>query len=376
MKQRGLRIAIAAAGRFHVLDLARELLAHGHDVKFYSYVPPSWGPRFGFPATRMVGLLPFVAPLVLWQRRRPDFQPHLRERLMHLALERLVRMSLRPCDVFIGMSGIYLDAPLAAKHLYGARYILERGSRHILDQHAILAASPSEQPSGFTVRRELRGYAAADRISIPSIQVRDSFNCDPSLRDKLVVNPYGVDLEVFRSRDAAPEGRPRLLFVGKWSWQKGVDVLVAAVRRLRGTVELLHVGPLGDVPFPDEPGFTHVEPVAQNALVSYYHSAHLLVLPSRQDGYGMVLNQALATGLPVIGSDHSGAVDLAANPLLRERTWVVRAGDLESLGKALEDVLSAVRHNGIEPVSDAQREVLSWQAYGARYNADLQAMMT
>ena len=36
---RRLRIAIATAGRFHVLDLARELNALGYAVDFYSYVP-------------------------------------------------------------------------------------------------------------------------------------------------------------------------------------------------------------------------------------------------------------------------------------------------------------------------------------------------
>jgi hypothetical protein len=44
-----LRVAIATAGRFHVLDLARELNALGYAVDFYSYVPKTRALRFGLP---------------------------------------------------------------------------------------------------------------------------------------------------------------------------------------------------------------------------------------------------------------------------------------------------------------------------------------
>lgn len=46
----GPRIALATAGRFHVLDLARELCQLGEDVRFYSYVPKSQALRYGLPA--------------------------------------------------------------------------------------------------------------------------------------------------------------------------------------------------------------------------------------------------------------------------------------------------------------------------------------
>ena len=44
-----LRVAIATAGRFHVLDLARELNAIGYLVDFYSYLPKAQVLRFGLP---------------------------------------------------------------------------------------------------------------------------------------------------------------------------------------------------------------------------------------------------------------------------------------------------------------------------------------
>src|SRR5688572_17222834 len=90
-----LRIAIAAAGRFHVLDLARELHAIGHRVKFYSYVPQSRSRSFALPAECHVSLMPFALPALAWQRLAPGFLPRLRERIMYAALNYAAILRLR-----------------------------------------------------------------------------------------------------------------------------------------------------------------------------------------------------------------------------------------------------------------------------------------
>src|SRR5438552_10053253 len=117
---RRLNIAIATGGRFHVLDLARELHELGHQVKFYSYVPRTRARRFGLPDECHVSLLPLVLPAVAWQGLMPRLMPEMRERVLYASLNRAVIMRLRPCDVFICMSGIYLEAARFAKGRYGA----------------------------------------------------------------------------------------------------------------------------------------------------------------------------------------------------------------------------------------------------------------
>ena len=77
-----LRIAIATGGRFHVLDLARELDALGHEVRFYSYVPKARALKFGLPARCHVSLLPFMWPLIAWERLLPNAAPEMREKLL------------------------------------------------------------------------------------------------------------------------------------------------------------------------------------------------------------------------------------------------------------------------------------------------------
>ena len=159
-----LRIAIATLGRFHVLDLARELSALGHDVRFYSYVPRGRAIRFGLPAHCHVSLLVLLWPLVALSRvfRRLPLAAAV-DRLLQLAANAAVRLRLQPCDVFIGMAGIYLEAAEHAKNRYGAKIVIERGSTHIETQRDILAKIQERHPkagvvSDWTVDRELRGY--------------------------------------------------------------------------------------------------------------------------------------------------------------------------------------------------------------------------
>src|SRR5215469_15817111 len=99
---RALNIAIATNQRFHVLDLARELHALGHHVRFYSCVPRAQ--RFGLPDECHVSLLALALLAVAWQWLMPRLLPRVLERVRYALLNYAVMLRLRPCDVFICMS--------------------------------------------------------------------------------------------------------------------------------------------------------------------------------------------------------------------------------------------------------------------------------
>ncbi|TCT03970.1 glycosyltransferase family 4 protein [Aquabacter spiritensis] len=373
-----MKIGIATFGRFHVLDLARELDGLGAEVRFYSCVPRKRALRFGLPERCYRGLATLAAPAVGWHILAPRLLPRLQERAFVHALNAAVIARLEPCDAFICMSGLYLEAARFAKRRFGAKVWLERGSRHIRSQLEILRqAGVSGLPSDFGVRRELEGYALADRIVVPSRQVAESFAaCDPDLLAKLFVNPYGVDLDQFPpAKPGADVPARRVLFVGGWNKRKGVDLLVDAVRR-RGDVGLLHVGALGDVPFPRaDRRFEHVDPVPQWTLKEQYARARVFALASREEGLAMVQVQALASGLALVCTDRTGGADLALSPGLAARIFVA-APEVEAIARALDDALTlADRPGGLVPLSESDRALLSWSAYGARYHRELEACL-
>ncbi|MDP3673061.1 MAG: glycosyltransferase family 4 protein [Telluria sp.] len=366
-----MKVAIASTGRFHVLDLARELDRQGLDVAFHSYVPRKRAQAFGLPARCHRSMLPYLAPLVAWERLAPRARPAAQERAMAIALNAVVTARLQPCDVFICMSGMYLEAARFAKERYGAQVWLERGSRHILSQRDILREVGARGPTQFIVDRELAGYELADRIVVPSSHVVESFaEHQPGVMHKLFVNPYGVDLDQFPQRTVRRANEtPTILFVGGWSKRKGADLLEGAIRQLNG-VRLLHVGAIIDTPFPsDDTRFTHVDPVAQWKLSEYYRQSDVFALASREEGLAMVQVQALASGLALVCTHRTGGADLALSPKLADQIFVASL-DPVAIAKAIE---AAVQKAALGPVrlEEADRDLLSWRAYASRYGLEL-----
>lgn len=374
---RRFRVAIATAGRFHVLDLARELNSLGFEVDFYSYVPKSRAERFGLPRACHRSLAPFALPALAVDRFAPAVPPVIREWLLYKSLNLAIITRLRDCDLFICMSGIYLEAARFAKRRFGAGIWLERGSRHILSQDEILADIPgATRPTSLSIARELAGYALADRIVIPSLHVKESFCRDPTAYAKLFMNPYGVNLEMFPAAERHKSGKEfTLLFVGSWTLRKGCDLLASAVLHTPG-VRLVHVGSIGsDLTFPtDNSRFVHIDPVPQAELARFYAGADAFVLASREEGLAVVLAQALASGLPVICTDRTGGVDLAHTPALTQYITVIPHDDLSALVAAVAGLRD--RHKADQrpkPLADSDRETLSWAAYGSRYAKQIAA---
>ena len=141
-------------------------------------------------------------------------------------------------------------------------------------------------------------------------------------------------------------------------------------------VRLVHVGSIGgDLAFPpDHPRFVHIDPVPQTQLAQFYAEADAFVLASREDGFGMVLAQALASGLPIICTDRTGGADLAHTPALAQHITIIPHDDLSALIAAVVGLRD--RHKAGQrpkPLSDSDREALSWAAYGRRYAEQIAA---
>ena len=109
------------------------------------------------------------------------------------------------CDVFIGMSHVYVRSEKKAKSRFGALTICERGSTHALHQVELLKSLGSNDVSITpTINRELICYSSYDYIAIPAEHVAKSFTKMRVPDHKLIVNPYAVDHEQF-SRDTKNE---------------------------------------------------------------------------------------------------------------------------------------------------------------------------
>lgn len=383
---RRLRIAIVTPGRFHVVDLARELLALGHDVTLYSPLPPWQTRRMGIPISHSRWLGPIAAAAVLGARRAMR-SLRLREaaaRVVGETVDLSAAAALGPCDVIIGMSGLSLRTLRRARQRYGAVAIVERSSQHILAQREILAAL---DPSGrrpelvvprWSIERELAEYAMADRISVPSQHVVRSFVARGVPEARLLRNPFGTDTARFRPTAPPPEGTRRIVMAGSWSLQKGADVLVEAWRRLdrERPVELVHCGAVVDVPVPREPRFIAAGFVSQAELARHYAESTVFALPSRQDGFGVVLVQALASGLPLVCSTRTGGEDVRDFLPDPEYVSLVPPDDPDALAAALATALDKPPRlvDGVRDLLGEGRHALSWRGYAERWDDHLREL--
>lgn len=376
-----MRINVASPGRFHVMDLARELTKYGHEVNFYSYVPTRRAVKFGLPKECNHSFLWIMAPFLFLMR----FFPVLRRTILPISIrvqDHVTGWFMKPCDVCIVMSETFVYAAKVAKRR-GAIVIVERGSKHgvarrrILDEIEVLKGNkPYHQKAYERGNREEEGYAYAEYVAIPADHVLQSFKEVGFPTKKLFINPYGVDVSLFKPTVLDRNETYDVLMVGGWSYRKGCDLLgkVCVDMKLR----LLHVGGLVDSPFPNSPNFTHIDPVDQTELPKYYAKGRIFCLPSREEGLAMVQIQALASGLPIVCSKDSGGREFWN--YMPEKKWVIEMAEFTEeclkmcIRKALELADTQPQGQPRSYCGDALRH-LTWEEYGRRYNAKIEEMV-
>lgn len=357
------KINILTSGRFHVLDLAKELIKNGYDVKFYSFVPTHRLKSFGLSKENSISLILPIFPFLVLEKIFKNSK--FFKRLSVKALDAITSMAIRKADVTIAMSGLFIAALEKSKN-NNSVIIVERGSKHILEQKKILEEVPSLRGTSpvpkFDVDRELKSYEIADYIAIASRHVEESFSKYGNFKNKLFVNPYGVDLSDFYVQKSKKVYD--VIMVGNWSYQKGVDLLWTACEDLG--LKLLHVGAKGDCEFPESKQFTHQDPVEQRKLIGFYNLATVFCLPSRQEGLAMVQAQAISCGLSVVCSMHTGGQDLKNILNHTENIQVMEDYTVEDLKAKL---LTALQLPKTEYIG---LDKLSWTAYAQRYDDFLQ----
>ncbi len=171
-------------------------------------------------------------------------------------------------------------------------------------------------------------------------------------RKETFLAPYTTDLRSFLALPAtrAPESRHRMLYVGALTERKAILpflIQLAGWAKAHHTQRVeLHVagnGPLRtDIECFDRPPNLEVRclgPVSYEQLPGLYSEYGLLAFPTLADEWGMVVTEAMASGIPVLGSLYSQAVEeLVSNG---ENGWTFRPDRREEMDVALDSALNA-----------------------------------
>jgi glycosyltransferase involved in cell wall biosynthesis len=163
--------------------------------------------------------------------------------------------------------------------------------------------------------------------------------------EKLVVNRYGIEVEGV-PEPRAPEAPPTILFVGRFVEKKGIATLLDAMALLRSAGNPLRLALVGDGPLAplvatraaELGGIEQAGWLANTAVKQRMAGALALAVPSvtakagDAEGLPNVILEAMAAGVPVVGSDSAGIAEAVAHG---QTGLVVPPGDAPALADAL-----------------------------------------
>jgi glycosyltransferase involved in cell wall biosynthesis len=372
-----MRVTVAAGGRFWFYELAQQLLKRGHLNRLIASQPKFMVRKWGIPGDKIRTVLAGEVIAQAW-RRMPFRESWRPDNLVHEIFDRLAAGQVGSPDVFDGLASFSLHSIRAAKKS-GAVTVVTRGSSHIEYQNQVLGEEyrqysiPKIVVDQANTEKDVREYAEADYISIPSLFAKRTFLERGIPESKLIVVPYGVDLSLFRQLPKE-DGVFRVILTGGMTLRKGVHHLLQAFTELKlPNSELMLIGSMNEEmrPFFDKYSghFRHMGHVPQAELHKLYSQGSVFCLPSIEDGFGMVIVQAMACGLPVIASENTGGPDLVENS---KEGFIIPIRDVEKLK---EKILYLYEHPKEQArMGEAAKakvsEGFTWDDYGDRMVAE------
>jgi colanic acid/amylovoran biosynthesis glycosyltransferase len=341
-----MKIAIVVHGRFHGFDLARALLARGHDVRVFTNYPIWAARRFGLSAERVCSFWPHGVAARTVNRMGLRIED-LASRSLHTAFSKwaMKKVGQESWDAVHAFTGIAEDLFLGTPGI--PRHLLVRGSAHIRHQRDILRDESArtgvrlDSPGDWMVEREEREYEICDRLCVLSAFAERSFIDAGFPTNKLSVLALGVDARAFRPpREVLVErqrrirsGAPlRVIYTGTLCFRKGLydfEKITRAVDPRRFQFQAIGSVAVEARKFVSKlPSSVEMVPRQPQAkLPEWYAGGDLFLFPTLEDGFAVVLTQACAGGLPILATTNCAAPDFVRNG---ENGWVLPIRDAGS----------------------------------------------
>ena len=343
-----MKISFAATNPCHVYPFALELAKVGALGAYYSGYPAWKLPHSdGLPLrvhslrTNVVyGLLKYVPErfrpgsrsLFVWQDR---------------GFDRWTGAHLERCDFIHGIPGQCLHTFRAAKKL-GVRTVLNHATGPVRDWVKIMEPEYSRAGLRLTdvcpydddyFRREDEEYALADFHCAASTVVRDQLIARGIEASRIWLVPYGADEAIFHREESDVRGAFCIVFAGQVGLRKGLATFLQALTLAgREDWRVEFFGAVLGEARQELDAYRGATPlsfhgaVSQQKLADGFRVGSVLVLPSLEEGFGLVVPQALNCGCPAIVSDRVGAKDLIRH---RDNGSIFKTGDSAALAAEL-----------------------------------------
>ena len=375
-------ISLLCIGRFHHFHLARELEKRNILYGIWTGYPANnLKDEDGISLTKINNFPWLMAPYMASKKIGFNISYYIDNKLSWLAkisLDKYASNKINTEGTLIALSSCGLISGRATKNS-GGRYICDRGSTHIRFQDEILREEyaiwnlPYNGIDPRVINREESEYELADFVSVPSTFVFNSFISMGYPSEKLFLNQYGARLGRFYKISEPSLDSFTVVFVGQVSIRKGFLYLLEAFGRLvHPSKKLIVIGFVAPeiknlLSRFNLSGVQFLGLVPNQDLPFYYSSAHVMVLPSIEEGLAMVIGESLACGCPVIATENSGAGDFFTDGI---EGFIIEARNVDILADRLNAIMQDTQRR-IKMSMAAVAKVDSiggWDAYGDRWS--------
>jgi glycosyltransferase involved in cell wall biosynthesis len=223
-------------------------------------------------------------------------------------------------------------------------------------------------------------HRRCEKLIVPSQSVADALgNWSAVPAEKIVIIPNAIDpADWADAQSSVPVANPRpypITFLGRLDPIKDVPTLVSAAATLGGKVHLHIYGEGADRARIEERIRATGAAVTLHGAVespqAVLRQSGMLVLPSLAEGFGLVLIEAMAAGVPVVASNVPGIRDVIQNQI--NGVWFP-AGDDSSLAAVMEWVIDDLQLRGalIANAAEDVRRRFSWETVLPEYRRVLE----
>jgi alpha-maltose-1-phosphate synthase len=184
---------------------------------------------------------------------------------------------------------------------------------------------------------------------------------------KIEIVPYGAPMSI-SDEIKKPAGALKVLFAGSLGQRKGLSYLLKAIDIMKSSIELTLLGrkaASGCAPLEDAVRkHRWIPSLSHDAMLREMQNHDVLVLPSLFEGFGLVILEAMAQGVPVITTDHTAGPDLIQNEV---DGFIVPIRSSEAIAAKLELLASDPdRLMSMKAAAKRKAAALGWENYRRR----------
>ncbi|WP_263792012.1 glycosyltransferase family 4 protein [Salinibacter sp.] len=191
----------------------------------------------------------------------------------------------------------------------------------------------------------------ANCITAVSGRLRKEISSIGDVKDDLRVIKNGIDVDFWSSVPVGRRAKPKIVSVGSFRRVKGHDVLIEAFRHVQAKVPKAELVLIGSGPLEkqlkdqiqthdieDSVNFTGW--LGRKEIIRIFGASHVFAFPSRSEGLGLALMEAMAAGLPCVASNVGGIPEVIHNSQVG---ILVPPDDPLSLSKSIIRILTNER---------------------------------